>query len=587
MRRSGIPLMCALLYTPLILKALYVEKFIYKRSMQLGVGSAQVFARDAMIYLVLTALFTLSFTAPRLGRWSRLSFRAFWSLGLIVYAADVLVIKMFNTHIVLNDVMKYLSYTPQYLAELSQASVVGSALSALLILALLGGLLFTLVAIESRQSPRLRLVALTFCISALSLKLSVAESHYVHSWIYQDLISYNRVVYSESVDYSDTFKRELGSTLSHDEIACQAHKARTPSIILLMVESLSAYQSAHFSGIKDWTPELDSIARRHVALTQFYANGFTTEDGEISLLTGLVPLYRPASFTRGGGASFRGFFGVKDSLPRILKSHGYDTSFLTTSDLSFSNTRAWAESLGFDLIEGHESPDYEAWPRFQFKAAPDEALFQRIIRHVDERARVAQPSFVFSKTVTSHHPFVNPETGVKSEAQTVRYVDRQIGALYKALESRDFFKNGVLIIVGDHHSMIPVRRQEVERWGAHRATARIPAVIVSQQHLELSHDQPLQQTDLFQGLVNLTSPQRCVSPWRGDAVSIPPHYPRWIIHRRGDMRNQVSVFSTAQDHLIELNGDDTRHLNPEGTSSDREVLNRVNLLRISHHERGL
>lgn len=570
-----------LLYLPLILKAIYVEKFIYKRSMQLGVGSLQVLAHDAVIYTVLIMLFVLGFTVD----WRHFIIRMVLRLALlsclVIYVSDLFIIKNFNTHLVLNDVVKYINYTPQYISELSGGLSFFSTISICVVSSVT---FYLLVVMKTIDRKRVFYLGCAVCMITLSLKLIVPKTTYVHSWIYQDLISYNRIIYSESVDYSVEFKAKL-SKYNPPQPHCEIHSPQSPAIILLMVESLSAYQSAYFSGIKDWTPRLDQIAQKHFALKELHANGFTTEDGEIALLTGQAPLYRPASFTNGGGASFQGFFQAKESLPNLLKARGYHTSFLTTSDLSFSNTKAWAQSIGFNKIEGHEHPSYNKWPRFQFKSAPDKALMERILSYVDERQQFEQPWFIFSKTVTSHHPFINPKTGVKSEEQTIRYVDQQIGMLYEELNKRQFFKNGLLIIVGDHHAMVPVRQKEVDQWGAFRATARIPGVIVSDQHLHTSDQQLFQQVDIQQGLVNLTSNQRCVTQWRGDAISIPPIHPKWIIHRRGDLRNKVSVFTQAHDYLIELNGDQTRDISLPPNEHDQlneapNIIEHINWLRI-------
>src|SRR5262250_2646199 len=98
-----------------------------------------------------------------------------------------------------------------------------------------------------------------------------------------------------------------------------ADAAATPrNVVVVIVESLSAYQSALLGGPQDWLPHLDAVARANHYFTHFYANGFTTDGGEIALLTGRPPLipagqewYTIAAF--GAGA---------DTLPGILHRAG-------------------------------------------------------------------------------------------------------------------------------------------------------------------------------------------------------------------------------------------------------------------------
>ncbi len=149
-----------------------------------------------------------------------------------------------------------------------------------------------------------------------------------------------------------------------------------------MVESLASYQSSFFSGIKDWTPNIDKIAKNNISLSNFYANGFVTEDAEVAIITGQLPIYAPNAYSTGGGVSFDGFYNIEESLPNILKKYNYNNEFITSSDLLFSNTGNWAKSNGFNYIEGSDHKDYEGKPRYHFAAAADEYLYERVIKRI-------------------------------------------------------------------------------------------------------------------------------------------------------------------------------------------------------------
>ena len=68
------------------------------------------------------------------------------------------------------------------------------------------------------------------------------------------------------------------------------------------------------------------------------------------------------------------------------------------------------------------------------------------------------------------------------------------------------------------------------------------AIIASKNHHTKIYTDPLQQIDLYQGIKNYVSDQSCTDRWRGDALQIPPIAAEWIIHRRGDQRDKISVF---------------------------------------------
>jgi hypothetical protein len=417
---------------------------------------------------------------------------------------------------------------------------------------------------------------------ALLAALAVAvflreEGRYVHAWVYKNAIEYNLATRSEARPYSTALIRSLPP---EEQPSCTPHPPRYPDIILLMVESLSSYQSRLFCGIRDWTPHLDAIARAHVHCTDFYANGFTTEDGEIALLTGLLPIQAPAGWTNWGGNRFSGFHHPPQSLPRLLKGRGYRTEYLTSADLAFAETGAWARALGFDYVEGHDHPAYGGWKRYQFNAAPDEALYDRVMDRIEANSRRGG-LFLFVKTASSHHPFADPESGAVSEAAVFAYVDRQLGRFYEGLRSAGYFRHGILVIVGDHRAMVPLKPGEIRRIDPLRAPAKVPLVVVGSGRGSL--EGAYQQTDVFNSLRNLGAPARCTTSWLGDFLSVPPLAPVFVAHRRGDNRHLVSVFDGPKDYLVLLDGDDTRFIggDPVDPAAARQVVGKINRERLA------
>jgi phosphoglycerol transferase MdoB-like AlkP superfamily enzyme len=419
-----------------------------------------------------------------------------------------------------------------------------------------------------------------FIIAGLPLASGFSDNQkYAHSWIYKNIVDYNLTILSESSAYSDNF---LNSFSFKEESHCQTESPKHKNIIILMVESLSAYQSQYFSGINNWTPNLDLIASQNQAFKNFYANGFITEDGEIALLTGLHPIYPPSSYSDDGGTSFHSFFNISDSLPNILKKYGYQTEFLTTADLEFGNTGNWAKSIGFDYIEGHDHPEYDKWERFHFQSAPDEALYLRALDRVKQNS--GNDYLIFIKTVSSHHPYVNPENKHKSESEAIIYTDKQIGRFYRQLQNNGFFDNGLLVIVGDHHSMTPLKKAEVDNYGQFKAAAKIPLIIADGGNANVENNQ-YQQIDVFNSLQGMVSGKQCYSDWNGILLGEQKIPPKYIAHRRGDNRDIISVFTENEDFLVKLDGDSTRLAGdwPADQTIRQMLVSKINALRIARN----
>ena len=72
------------------------------------------------------------------------------------------------------------------------------------------------------------------------------------------------------------------------------------------------------------------------------------------------------------------------------------------------------------------------------------------------------------------------------------------------------------MILGDHHTMVTVKKPELKKYGAIKAPTQVPLVIVdgSFKHQEVKAQ--FQQIDVFNGLAHLNKDYHCTSNWVGD-----------------------------------------------------------------------
>lgn len=566
-----------LVAAPLAYKSIYVGDAISELTGTAYTlqGARQVLCHDALIYLgLLLALYVSCLSRIPLFLAAVLRIGAL--LVYLAYLLDIYIFQQFFTRLVYGDVWKYFDYAPKYVYQTHGWGVLG------LLLAVLAVLVWAMTRLLYRRFPlpdvKRHAVVGVSAVALFGVSALADDGRYMHAWMYANLFEYNQTIRSQDAPYSDSFIQAL----RHDDgETCQSNAGHRPNIILLMVESLSDYQSKLFSGLRDWTPHIDAIAQKNLYFTRFHANGFNTEDGEIALLTGRYPVHAPGFHSDGGSVSFVGYMHLADTLPKILQAKGYATEFITSADLEFADTGAWAGRLGFGYVEGHDHPGYDGWQRYHFQAAPDEALYQRV------QARIAAQSaqgnyFLFVKTTSTHHPYSDPETGLASEEKAFEYADKQLGRFYQQLEQSGFFKSGLLLIVGDHHAMVPLRREELEQYGPHHAAAMIPMIVATGGRMAGREERAFQQVDIFNGIRNYVGERRCVSDWRGDVLQENRVPPKFIVHKRGDNRDLISVFSGEQAWLVKLDGDDTHALEDKGPDDSERgrVTNKINYERV-------
>lgn len=476
----------------------------------------------------------------------------FWAVVIqSLVIVDVVIRDQFSSRLMLADVKSYGGYALKYIFDFDARFL--ALMGAGLVLA--AGLTVSVWRLLRRQllDRRAASIAVIAISAAVTASWLARDSGYVHNRLFQNFISYNRTSLTEFRRYSDEFAEDLSHPF---ERSCRATAQIEGPLIIYMVESLSSYHSDFFSGLNDWTPALDRLAADHLALLDLHANGFTTEDGELALLTAEFPIYPPSTFSYGGSTHFAGYWDQQRSLVSEFEAAGYRTHFLTTSDLEFSSTGEWMTSLGFDTVQGSDAALFDGWPRFHFDAAPDEALIDGVLAIVEPDE---PPALVFVKTATSHHPFIQPETGVRSEEEVIRYVDRQIETLHQRLSDQGFFDSGHLIVVGDHRAMRPLASEEIEKYGLEKANTQIPGLVIGPVLAPKPEtiDAPLSQADIANSLMGLASARSCSSPIRGAIWGPETTPPEIIIHRRGDQRNQFSVFAGETSGTVTLNGDQT------------------------------
>ena len=414
-----------------------------------------------------------------------------------------------------------------------------------------------------RQAASLATIAAAM---AAALLLVSTPFDYVHPESVQNVIELNRDTAAFG-PYSPAFIASLNQRLQPLAEKCEGGLGLKPNVILVVVESLSAYQSKLLGGPMDFTPELDRIASDNSYFTDFVANGYTTDNGLIALLTGRVATW-PAGTVRPGSV-YGGYDEPYGSSVEVFGKAGYQRNFFGSFNVEFINTRTWLTRVGFDSVEGVDHPFYKDLPRFEFGAAEDRALFDRILQWLDARengrdARADKnetltPFFVTALTISTHPPFINPENGHASEAEVFHYADRQLARLQRELEQRGFFKNGILLITGDHRSMTPMHAEERERYGD-RAFARVPLIAVGGPLPRGAIQGRFQQSDLAPSLAYLTGTQSCRNAGQGSYLRADPQPAQYTLHVRGDEHGRIDVAFDGGAGALLLAGDASRSI---------------------------
>lgn len=538
-----------------------------------------VLANDALVFSLLLAGVALAGLIPR--RLGRVVLTLPAMLLVCVFALDVMVFDLLNNRLNLPDILRYagdirLNTTVAWPTLLS-----GRSLSLVLLSLTLGASVLGLALITP---PRRRGLFSLWPVLTLPLLVGMHaqgdEIGHVAADTYRDVISIN-LPSGEDQAYSEPLRRALEQLPSPPGQCLSPTGAAPRPVILLVVESLSLYHSQTLSGLGQELPELDALAHRYGYLERFYANGFTTDGGLISLLTGQVPLptvHRYRSF-----AAYQGFEQDRHRAFAQMRAAGIKSWYFRTADLNFLHTGAWLQNLGFDHVEGPEHPFYADLPRGSFNEPGDHALYQRFLQwYAHERPN--DRFFAVLQTTTTHPPFQIPGEKGHNENAAFRYADREIGAFVRALESQHFFDRGLLVITGDHRSMT-VRRPGEQALLGDEAPARIPALLLGAEFRQRGKlEGQWQQTDFLPSLLAANGLNSCTDALTGRFFG-PMTQPEVILHAEGLTRDRVLVRlrDLPQPYEIELDGDST-HWVTEPPRQPLDVIREVNRQRAARPE---
>ena len=282
-------------------------------------------------------------------------------------------------------------------------------------------------------------------------------------------------------------------------------------IILVVVESLSAVDSERTSGVGTRLPRFDELSRQGVLFRNFLANNEASEGGIVALLSGVPPLHYPTAST----LPFEEY-ALQRTMVDALRRAGYHCEFLTSVPLRFLSMQRYLQSRrsGFDYVAGQqEVARFQGAPRYSFESPADHLLFEELLSRLDARPAGGAPLFVTAVTASSHSPYVDPRGGANSDVNIWSYVQDELWWLHAELSRRNFFRNGLLVITGDHRKMSPIRRNEQVRYGD-SAKARIPLLILGAgAPANQLDDRLFQQSDLLRMLDRALQPGAPLSPY--------------------------------------------------------------------------
>lgn len=333
-----------------------------------------------------------------------------------------------------------------------------------------------------------------------------------------------------------------------------------PNILMILLESWTADVIEPLGGESGVTPAFSRLCGEGLLLSNFYSTGFRTEQGLCALISGF-PSQPTTTIIRK--------FGKFDRLPSLVRSLGkarYSSRYYYAGDVSFANTRAYLDAMGFNEV--HDEHSFPIKQRTRWGAF-DEELFDF---HLRDAGSARTPFFQVIMTSTSHEPFDAPVDGgfSGSDAQlyrnTVHYTDQCLGNFLHAAKEQPWYANTLVVVVADHGHYLPRNRPQYSA-----ARHRIPLLITGgalADHLRGTRiDAYGSHVDLPVTLLAQLGLPHAEFTWGRDLFSTAtPHAAFWTFN------NGFGIADSTQEVVFDAVGKRVIALRDSGRTADAERL---------------
>ncbi len=223
------------------------------------------------------------------------------------------------------------------------------------------------------------------------------------------------------------------------------------NVVIVIMESMGLSKTKMDNNPINMTPYLDSLAQVSYTFTNIFSAGIHTYNGVYSTLFSMPALMNqhPMTVSESNNQPFTG-------IANTLKNVGYQSAFFCPHDEEFDNMSGFLKANGFQKIIGQK--DFPSNEIESTMGIPDDALFEHVVKELNQMATSAKPFLATVLTGSDHKPFYipynkgfKPKTSDKNQ-QIVEYADWSINKLLKLCYKQPWYNNTIFVFVADHGS---------------------------------------------------------------------------------------------------------------------------------------
>jgi len=231
--------------------------------------------------------------------------------------------------------------------------------------------------------------------------------------------------------------------------------AKGKNLIIIQLESFQNFLVNLKIDGQEITPVMNSLVKDNLYFKSFYqmVGQGNTSDAEFVVNTSFYIPYNEAATQNYPNKEL-------PSLPKLLKSNGYDTATFHTNVVDFWNRGELYKAIGWDRYYDQKFFGQEDTVFF---GPTDEVLYKKTAEELSKMQATGVPFYSQVISMTAHHPFTIPHeldritlperyenNMVGDYLRSQNYADYALGLFIDDLKQRGIWDNSMVVIYGDH-----------------------------------------------------------------------------------------------------------------------------------------
>jgi arylsulfatase A-like enzyme len=292
-----------------------------------------------------------------------------------------------------------------------------------------------------------------------------------------------------------------------------AHAQARPNVVVLMTDDMGYSDIGSYGAPDIRTPNIDSLARDGVRLTDFYSNGVLCSPTRAGFISGRYQQrfgVESALGSEGTPSGERGLRARGYSLPQLLENNGYATALVGKWHLGYTREMS-PGAHGFGYFFGLKSGYHDYYQHTGGDGKPDlwendhpiqqtgymtDLIAERSVKFIEQNA--GRPFFIDIAFNAPHwpyqvpdHPSVAPDNArhvmpsdpvTSSRADYVAMlerVDRGVGDVLRTLQRLNLAGNTIVIFTNDNGGEWLANNAPLfnRKWTVWEGGIRVPAIV--------------------------------------------------------------------------------------------------------------